>query len=313
MIEVRRISKFYAGKRAVDDLSFGIADGEIVGLLGLNGAGKSTILKILGCFLLPSHGEAMIGGRSVLTNADQVRRLIGYLPDTPPLYNEMTVLSYLNYVAELKEVSSSKLASAVAKAIEKTNLESVSDYRLDELSHGYRQRVGIAQAIVHDPKVLILDEPINGLDPIQIVEMRDLILSLKGFHTVILSSHILSEITKTCDRILVIDKGKLVAEGSERDLRGGAEQLFQVVVEVSSISDATQVAIRSLTGVKQLEVEASGSGAAKLMISCEQDLRSDIAKCLVSNGAELLSLNKQEAELESLFVKLINKEAAKHV
>ena len=312
MIEVQKVSKFYAGKRAVDDLSFSILEGEIVGLLGLNGAGKSTILKILGCFLLPSHGDARIGGHSVLNDAALVRRLIGYLPDTPPLYNEMTVSSYLHFVAELKEVERSHRGSAVAQAIDKTSLESVADYRLQELSHGYRQRVGIAQAIVHNPKVLILDEPINGLDPIQIVEMRDLILSLKGQHTVILSSHILSEITKTCDRILVIDRGRLVAEGAEGDLRGSAEQQLGVSVEVAKISEAQLDELRGLTGVRQVELTRPGEDYARLNILCEQDLRSLIAKTLINSGVDLLGLCKQEAELESLFVKLINKEA-KHV
>lgn len=308
MIKVQNISKFYAGKRAVDDLSFSIQEGEIVGLLGLNGAGKSTILKILGCFLLPSHGEATVGGCSVLTQPEQVRRMIGYLPDTPPLYNEMTVDSYLRFVASLKEVASAEIDNAVDLAVEKTSLQSVVDARLSELSHGFRQRVGIAQAIVHQPKVLIFDEPINGLDPIQIVEMRDLILSLRSNHTVILSSHILSEITKTCDRILVIDKGRLVAEGSELDLRGGAEQAMTVVIEARHVKEDTLRQLRELTGVQELKQEAIDSELSRLSLVCDRDLRSDTARTLVSSGAELLALGKQGAELESLFVQLVNKE-----
>jgi len=214
MITVRGLSKYYAGVPAIEDVSFSIEDGEIVGLLGLNGAGKSTILKILGCFLMPSSGTAEVSGYSIEDSPDKVRSVIGYLPDTPPLYNEMTVRKYLSYVARLKDVKTN-IDQHVQSAMSQTNLDEVGDVVIGNLSHGFRQRVGIAQAIVHQPKVLILDEPINGLDPVQIVEMRDLIVSLKKKHTVILSSHILSEITKTCDRILIVDKGKLVAESTQ--------------------------------------------------------------------------------------------------
>jgi len=228
MITVRGLSKYYAGEPAIEDVSFSIESGEIVGLLGLNGAGKSTILKILGCFLMPSGGSAEVSGHSIEDNPDLVRSVIGYLPDTPPLYNEMTVRKYLSYVAQLKDVKSD-VDEHVRSAMSQTNLDEVADVVIGNLSHGFRQRVGIAQAIVHRPKVLILDEPINGLDPVQIVEMRDLIISLKKKHTVILSSHILSEITKTCDRILIVDKGKLVAESSQ--LEGSElEDLFMKFV-----------------------------------------------------------------------------------
>lgn len=213
MITVTGLSKYYSGFAAVDDVSFKIEQGEIIGLLGLNGAGKSTILKILGCFLMPSSGTVEIGGFDIEESPDEIRKIIGFLPDTPPLFPEMTVLSYLQYVAKLKDVSRSQIHNFVEDAIQKTNLAEVREVRLGELSHGFRQRVGIAGAIVHKPQLLVFDEPINGLDPVQIVEMRDLIKSLKGEHTVILSSHILSEITRTCDRILIIDQGRLVAEG----------------------------------------------------------------------------------------------------
>jgi len=303
MIEVRSISKFYGNKRAVENLSFTIRDGEIIGLLGLNGAGKSTILKILGCFLVPSQGDATIGGHSVLNDPDTVRRMIGYLPDTPPLYGEMRTRSYLEFVARLKNVSSQNVKSYVDSAIQKTNLEEVADIRLSELSHGFRQRVGIAQALVHQPKVLILDEPINGLDPVQIVEMRDLVLSLKGQHTVILSSHILSEITKTCDRILVIDRGRLVAEGSEAHLRGHADQSLDVVLELAAPHAAAEQAIRSLSGVQNV-IGLDGPNH-RLVVQCTQDIRSDLARAVVQSGGQLLGLAKKEAELETLFLKLI--------
>ncbi|WP_141736055.1 ABC transporter ATP-binding protein [Oligoflexus tunisiensis] len=308
MIEVRSISKFYGNKRAVENLSFTIKEGEIVGLLGLNGAGKSTILKVLGCFLVPSHGDARIGSHSVLESPDDVRRMIGYLPDTPPLYNEMPTREYLRFVARLKNVANDQVPSFVDDAMRKTNLHEVAEVRLGELSHGFRQRVGIAQALVHKPRVLILDEPINGLDPIQIVEMRDMILSLKGEHTVILSSHILSEITKTCDRILVIDRGRLVAEGSEAHLRGQVNQTLEVRIELEAFDDRVREAIRAVPGVQ--EIKEARKNAFYLDILCSSDIRGDIAKAVVQAGGRLLSLGKKEAELETLFLKLIKTDGA---
>lgn len=308
MIEVRSISKFYGNKRAVENLSFTIKDGEIVGLLGLNGAGKSTILKILGCFLVPSHGDARIGGHSVLEAPDEVRRMIGYLPDTPPLYNEMPTREYLCFVARLKNVSNSDVPAFVDDAMKKTNLHEVAEVRLGELSHGFRQRVGIAQALVHKPRVLILDEPINGLDPIQIVEMRDMILSLKGQHTVILSSHILSEITKTCDRILVIDRGRLVAEGTEMQLRGDVKQNLEVRIEVEAFEAQVREALRVLPGV--LEIKESRRNGLFLDIQCSSDIRGEIARTVIEAGGRLLGLGKKEAELETLFLKLIKTDGA---
>ncbi|SMF55395.1 ABC transporter ATP-binding protein [Pseudobacteriovorax antillogorgiicola] len=308
MIEVNGICKFYGQKKAVENLSFKISDGEIVGLLGVNGAGKSTILKVLGCFLLPSVGEARIGGYSVTHDSEKVRQLIGYLPDRPPLYHEMTVEAYLSFVAKLKDAPGDQIASYVEDAIKQANLEDVYDRQLGQLSHGYQQRVGIAQAIVHKPKVLILDEPINGLDPIQIAEMRDLILSLKGKHTVILSSHILSEITKTCDRILVIDKGQLVAEGNEKELMGNMDGAMDIAIEVDRWDDGLGDKIMGIEGVQSV-TDHRQEATTTLDIACNLDLRGQIAKCVVESGVQLLALQKKQAELESLFFKLINTES----
>ena len=304
MIDVKNVSKYYSGFKAVDNLSFQIGDGEIVGLLGLNGAGKSTILKILGCFLMPSGGELSVDGFSVTEEPQEVRRRIGYLPDTPPLYNEMLVKDYLEFVAQLKNVKSSDLSSSVKSAMEKTNIENTAGKQLGGLSHGYRQRVGIAQALVHNPRVLILDEPINGLDPIQIVEMRDMILNLKGQHTVILSSHILSEITKTCDRMLVLDKGALVAEGSEKNLLSEISRGVSIEMEVGGCNDKDVGKITSMPGLTSHSVEVAG-GIAHFSIQAERDIRAEIAKVVVENGFDLLSLNRNEFGLESLFMKLV--------
>ncbi len=311
MIIAENLSKFYGGHRAISGISFKIKEGEIVGLLGLNGAGKSTILKILGCFLLPSTGRASVSGFSVDENPQEIRKLIGYLPDTPPLYDEMTVDSYLRYVAKLKNVASGDVAARVDRVVGQTNLQKVAKSRLGELSHGFRQRVGIAQALVHDPKVIILDEPINGLDPVQIVEMRDLITSLRGKHTVVLSSHILSEITRTCDRILIVDHGQLVAEGSEADLAGTMAQSMHIACDVDTVPDGLVERLRSLQGVQDVRVAPAPllvGGAQRLTLTTSGDVRTKVASAVVQSGAGLVGLARTEAGLEGLFMKLIKSE-----
>jgi ABC-2 type transport system ATP-binding protein len=305
MIIVDKLTKTYPGRVAIQNVSFNIKAGEIVGLLGLNGAGKSTILKILGCFLLPSSGKARVGGFSVDENPHAIRSLIGYLPDHPPLYDEMTVEDYLHYVARLKNVASSEVKNKVRHAMEVTNTVKVRGVTLAELSHGFRQRVGIAQAIVHEPKVIILDEPINGLDPIQIVEMRDLIVSLRGKHTVVLSSHILSEITKTCDRILIVDQGQLIAEGSEEELSTKLAQQQKIAVEVETLSMELENKLKALSGISNLSVKRNGSQSIRIHLESQGDLRKQISQILVEGQAGLLAMNRLEAGLEGVFLKLI--------
>ncbi|MEZ4743951.1 MAG: ABC transporter ATP-binding protein [Bdellovibrionota bacterium] len=305
MIVVENLSKHFGSKHAVDQVSFQILDNEIVGILGLNGAGKSTILKMLGTFLLPSSGKAMVAGYSVIDNPDEVRRNIGYLPDLPPLYNEMTVVPYLKFVARLKDVPVNKVLSYVDEAIEKTNLSEAVGVKLGALSHGFRQRVGIASALVHKPKVLILDEPINGLDPVQIVGMRDLVIGLKSDHTVILSSHILSEITKTCDRILIIDKGTLVAEGSEQELARGIGQNMKLTCEVDNLSDNLRNALDEIPEIKTIDVMGPPNARARLVLETTADVRSKVAGAVVHSGTDLLSFTSENAGLESLFMKLV--------
>lgn len=304
LISATDLCKYYGDFAAIDGVSFNINEGEIVGLLGLNGAGKSTILKILGSFLLPSSGAASIGGKSVEMDAEEVRGLIGYLPDTPPLYDEMLVVPYLRYVARLKNVPESQVNARVEDVIRKTNLQDVAWVGLGELSHGFRQRVGIAQALVHNPKVLILDEPINGLDPVQIVEMRDLILSLRGKHTVILSSHILSEITKTCDRILIMDRGRLVAEGNEADLEKTWARNMRIHVEVKG-GQGLEVALSSTPGVKSVKASAGGNGVVSYLVETDGDLRAEIATRVIASGAALLELSRDGDGLEAVFMKLV--------
>jgi len=304
MIRAENLCKYYSGNIAIENISFEINQGEIVGLLGLNGAGKSTILKILGCFLSPSSGQADLGGYSINDHPDEIRRLIGYLPDTPPLYNEMTVLNYISYVAKLKDVPADKVKTFVDEAIEKTSLGDVQENLLGSLSHGFRQRVGIAQAIVHKPKLLILDEPINGLDPIQIVEMRDLINALKGAHTVILSSHILSEITRTCDRIMIVDRGRLVAQGSEAELTERLSKQSRLVCEVAREEGGLVEKVRQISGVTRVDLSPLGQGL-RLTVEAVQDIRSEVASIAVASGSGLLELRRDQGGLEQVFVKLV--------
>lgn len=306
MIMTENLSKSYAGHQAISNISFKIKEGEIVGLLGLNGAGKSTILKILGCFLMPSSGRASIDGFEVAKDPEEIRRRIGYLPDHPPLYDEMTVEAYLSYVARLKNVAAADVDASVKSVMQKTALTNVARVRLGELSHGYRQRVGIGQALVHSPRVIILDEPINGLDPVQIVEMRDLITSLKGRHTVILSSHILSEITKTCDRILIVDHGRLVAEGSEAELASRMSHISRVSCDIEHCPDGLLAKLAAIPGVAKVgEPIKAAKGLRVLIDASGADIRPEVARTIVASGAGLLGLSATEGGLEALFMQLI--------
>ena len=304
MIEVKGLTKYYGEHAAIHDLNFAIDRGEVIGFLGLNGAGKTTTLKILGCVLLPTAGEVTVDGIDIARDPHAVRRRIGFLPDTPPLYGEMTVGRYLTFAAELRGVPSSDAPRAVAEAEEKTATREVHDQLISSLSHGYRQRVGVAQALVHKPKLLILDEPTSGLDPVQIVEMRATIKVLRGEHTILLSSHILSEISQTCDRLLVIQNGEIVAQGSEQDLAtqlgGGGTIEIEVV---GTASRAIEVA-RTVTGIGECSIIREGDGVALVSMLGAPDLRPKVARALVGNGIDLLRIDRGAARLESIFLKL---------
>ena len=307
MIEIDDLYKYYGERKAVGPLSFSIEAGEIVGLLGLNGAGKTTTLRILACDLLPSSGTVKVDGLDVVENPHEVRARIGYLPDSPPLYGDMTVRAYLHFAARLRGMSVADADKRVPEVLETTSLEDVRDQLISSLSHGYKQRVGIAQAIVHKPRLLVLDEPISGLDPKQIVEIRELLRSLKGDHTILLSSHILSEISETCDRLLVIRDGQIAAVGTEAEL--SAKLLRQKGVDVTARGDedkAVEVA-RSLKGVVGAEIEGSaeaGEGLFTLRIEAEGDVREALCKALIEAGIGLLEVRRSERELESVFLEL---------
>jgi ABC-2 type transport system ATP-binding protein len=305
MIEVDKLSKYFGERAAIRDLSFSIAKGEVVGFLGLNGAGKTTTLRILGCLLLPTSGTVRVDGLEVTQNPYEIRGKIGFLPDVPPLYLEMTVGSYLTFAARLRQVSARETAARVAEAEEKTALRDMHGEIIGELSHGYRQRVGLAQAIVHKPALLILDEPSAGLDPAQIVEMRNLLLGLRGEHTVLISSHFLSEISQTCDRLLIIHNGEMVGQGSEGELASTLGQGGSAIeAEIRGQSAGLAERLSEISAVSRAKAHATADGTTVFDIVASTDVRADVARLLVGAGCDLLRLECSESRLESIFMNL---------
>lgn len=311
MIEVDDLTKYYGGKRAIHGLNFHIEKGEIVGFLGLNGAGKSTTLRILACLIIPSSGRVTVDGLDIASDAHEIRRRLGFLPDTPPLYEEMTVASYLRFVAELKGLPSGVAGRRVDEVIETCNLEEARDQLIGTLSHGFRQRTGIAQAVVHKPSLLILDEPTGGLDPVQIVEMRALIKRLGGEHTILLSSHILSEISQTCDRLLVIHEGRIRADGTEaaisQQFAGTDAGVLELEVEGqgAATGEQAQRVVGKVQGVVSSRVVSAHGSRATLEVSFNTDRRPAIARAVVESGLGLLQLSRKSLELEGIFQRLV--------
>ena len=304
MIQVDQLSKYYGARAAIRNLTFRIDAGEVVGFLGLNGAGKTTTLRILGCVLLPTSGTVRLAGQDLLTAPRQLRARIGFLPETPPLYEDMTVREYLAFVAGLRSVDPARIPARVTETEERTGLADLDDERISTLSHGYRQRVGVAQALVHGPDVLLLDEPANGLDPVQNVEMRSLIRSLRGDHTVLVSSHILPEIAQTCDRLLVVRDGELVAQGSESELEERLGVGTGVELEVAGPVEAVAIALRAMPGVRAVAVQPVAGGRAVLRVEAPDALRPALAQAALAAGAQLFRLDVSADRLESLFLKL---------
>jgi len=304
MIVVDHVSKSYGAHRALHDVSFRIERGEIVGFLGLNGAGKSTMLKILSGLLLPSSGTFSVEGVDGQRDPRALREKIGFLPDRPPLYDDMTVREMLTYAGRLHGVSASAIRARVDDAMERTHVTERKDELVSSLSHGFRQRVGIAAAIVHGPALVILDEPISGLDPVQIVEMRKLIQSLGGAHTVLLSSHILGEIQQTCDRLLVLDKGRVVAEGTDEQLMRSARARVEIVVRGAVA--AARAAVAPVTGQAGLSVDDGGEGRARVLFEAADDeVRERVVAALVAAGLGVRAVRDADQGLESVFLGLL--------
>ena len=306
MIEVSGLTKFYGPRPAVNNLSFNIAAGEVVGFLGPNGAGKSTTMKILTGFMPASMGTVKVNGFDVFDHPIEVKRSVGYLPENPPVYLEMVVEEYLRFAARLHDVPKAKLKASVDSAIERTGLTQVRNRIIGNLSKGYRQRVGLAQALVHDPKVLILDEPTVGLDPVQIIEIRELIKSLAGQHTVILSSHILPEVTATCQRIIVINKGQIVAQDTIERLTTRMRQGLLFQMSVKTPHDHGIGALKSVPGVKDIHLEGS-----KLQIEIlpeQAEIRDRLVEVAVQEKMGVLEFTSEKLSLEEVFLQLTAQE-----
>lgn len=306
MIEVVGLTKFYGEVRALDEVTFDVRKGEILGFLGPNGAGKTTAMRILTGFLSPTSGTAKIAGYDVVEESLEVRRLTGYLPESTPLYNEMRVRDYLGYMARIRGVPRRRIRDRVDDIVERCGLTEVADRLIGHLSKGYRQRVGIAQALVHDPQVLILDEPTIGLDPVQVREVRQLIKSMAGERTIILSTHILPEVSMTCQRVLIIHKGRIVAEDTPEGLSRRLQQSERVLVRLARPPSQPLHAFSQLDGV--LRVEPVDDNLFAIETPPGNDIREKVAEFVVQKGWGLLELRREEMTLEEIFVNLVTRE-----
>jgi gliding motility-associated transport system ATP-binding protein len=306
MIDVTHLCKDYGAFRALDDVSFHIDRGEIVGFLGPNGAGKTTAMRILTGYMPPSTGQARVAGFDVQDESLEVRRRIGYLPESVPLYGEMSVRAYLNYMASLRRVPDRR--ETIASAMRACHIEERADTLIAKLSKGLRQRVGLAQAILHEPEVLILDEPTIGLDPKQIIEVRELIQEIGREHTVILSSHILPEVSQTCSRVLIINQGKIVAEGTSDELTAQLQGAGRVRVQVKGPDAQAESALRQVPDV--IQVQPQGDGRYDVVCSPNVDRRPQIAQAVIAQGWDLLELRTVGMSLEDVFLQLTTDETA---
>jgi ABC-2 type transport system ATP-binding protein len=310
MIQVDNLTRYYGEFAALEGVSFQLHEGEIVGLLGLNGAGKSTTLKILAGLLMPSIGSVRVDGVDLLTEPDRVRGAIGFLPEEPPLYRDMTVQAFLEHAGRIKGMSTAAVRERMPSVIATCDLQGREHQVIGTLSHGYKKRVGIAMAIIHRPKLIILDEPISGLDPAQIVEMRRVVRSLAQGAAVIVSSHILSEISQTCDRILVVHGGKLVAQGTEAELvaRSGSQHRLQITVRGEAAPFGAWLAAQPQ--VARCSARDTQPGLASFIVELKADDREALLAALVAKGFGLRLVEAPDDELEEIFLAFTGTEAA---
>ena len=311
MIEVDHLTKVFNGRKAVDGISFTVQKGEILGFLGPNGAGKTTTMRILTCYMPASDGTARVAGYDVFDESLEVRRRIGYLPENPPLYPEMTVASYLHFVAKIKGAPSARRRSMVDDVMQKCSIGDVANRIISKLSKGYKQRVGLAQALLNNPEVLILDEPTIGLDPKQIHDVRSLIKSLAGDHTVILSTHILPEVSMTCNRVVIIHNGKVVAMDTPTGLTDQMKGAEKVALSVRGPRPAVLEKLGAIAGVLNVKAEGEEDGGpANYVVECklETDLRGILAREIVSQGWDLLEMRGVSMSLEDVFINLVTQE-----
>jgi ABC-2 type transport system ATP-binding protein len=309
VIEVQHVSKRYGRVTAVDDVSFRVERGEILGFLGPNGAGKTTTMRILTGYMPASEGKAIVAGFDVFANPLEAKRRTGYLPETPPLYPDMTVREYLDFVGRIKGVAPKERKARVVEVMRKTHVHDMADRHCSKLSKGYKQRVGLAQALIHNPEVLILDEPTAGLDPKQIIETRQLIRGLAGSHTIVLSTHILPEVAQTCQRVVIINKGRVVAVDTPENLTNrltGAETMF---IQVDAPAGEAGPALASIPGVTRV-VASDGGGTFEVESENGTDIRRELARTVVTRGWGLLELRPMRMSLEEIFLQVTTDETA---
>ena len=307
MIEVENLTKRYGRHTAVDGISFRVNKGEILGFLGPNGAGKTTTMRILTCYLPATEGTARVAGFDVFEQPLEVKRRVGYIPETPPLYPDMDVDAFLDFCAKIKGIPAGQRKARIDEAVEKCRVGDVRRTLIGRLSKGYRQRVGLAQAILANPEVLILDEPTAGLDPKQIIETRELIKGLGGDHTIILSTHILPEVSMTCGRVVIINKGKVVAEDTPDNLTHRLKGAATLRVELRGDAGTAESALRGVPGV--LAVRPAGGGAFEVEAASGADVRADVARAVIGKGLDLVGLTQAGMSLEEIFLHLTTTEA----
>ncbi|MBR3058372.1 MAG: ATP-binding cassette domain-containing protein [Clostridiales bacterium] len=306
MIEISNLVKFYGDKKALSGISFTVNKGEILGFLGPNGAGKSTTMNIITGFLSATSGRVTINGYDILEDPENAKRNIGYLPELPPLFLDMTVLEYLTYVAELKCVPKDIRKKQISDIMKMVHIGNVSGRLIHNLSKGYRQRVGIAQALIGNPEVLVLDEPTVGLDPNQVIEMRKLITSLSKTHTIIFSSHILSEVQAICDRVVIINNGRIVADAPTMEMTARLEGNSHYLVTVEAPFDALQMQLRAIPGVKSVNMLSERSGLLQIEVvaDSEMDVRKSIYYTISRSGYPILEFRSTAATLEDIFTSI---------
>ncbi len=311
MIEVKNLTKKYGNFEAVKDISFSIEDGEIVGFLGPNGAGKSTTMNMITGFIEPTEGSIFIDGLDIERKPNKVKSKIGYMPENVPLYKELTIREFITYMSELRGIKKSERKEAIEKAIDETGLRNVENKLISQVSRGYRQRVSLAGAIVGSPEIIILDEPTVGLDPKQVVEIRNLIKSFKGKHTVILSSHILSEVSNMCDKIIMINNGKIVKIDSTSNLIKSESKETKIInITIEDEDENFEAVINGLKFISQMNLinkNSDGSKTYKLTCTTEDfDIRKELSKTLTKEGIVLLEMSVKEATLEDAFIDIID-------
>ncbi len=310
MIEVEHLTKRYGLLAAIEDVSFQVRQGEILGFLGPNGAGKTTTMRILAGFFPATEGRAVVAGYDVFEHPLEAKSRVGYLPESPPLYTEMTVDSYLRFVATIKGVAGSETPDRMEIVKDRCGLSGQGERLIKHLSKGYRQRVGLAQALIHDPDVLILDEPTIGLDPRQIIEFRDLIGSLRGEHTIILSTHILPEVSMTCDRVIIISRGRIVAVDSPRNLTSRMQGGEQIDLTVGGDGSRVNELLSDLPHVTRVAVEEAGNGRSSVLVEADgqAEIRHAVARQVIRGGLDLYELKVRSVSLEEVFVELTTEE-----